>query len=437
SIEDCPDNLISDSRAFIGAIDCCEVSLTSKPPRIPITIFIFSDIIMITQRLTSGKSSDKGRQNRLHQVRQKVTTSDAAGSAQAAVRKADSFFIMADGNTKYYRFVSWAELDRIRVLEKGNLQSSKSFFLHRPPPSPFASPESRWLYPRLGSHKPAHQRLKSLRNAGASSDATPSGDGMQGIDTRSIFYCEEDGDPYWHPQYLHEYELETASARKKLNELFDTAIHRMQHQPSYTRVGFPSDKGAPEPFETHRISMIDQEWSINIWDEESYQEHRMHSFDPSEGAATVVWDYRNKDQPAADIPPASPVVTDMHIPNLRESYPHLSCCVIDCGDDGYVIEIPTLTSITADNQQPPSPDYSVPQTVWVGKKDLSGLCVQVERSIFDFQRAWVNSPGHFRIQQSYNQSILACLFNLCPNPFMSTAAKPEPVAASTPRKFMT
>ncbi|KAJ1920645.1 hypothetical protein H4219_001203 [Mycoemilia scoparia] len=443
AIDGCPANIISASRTFIGSIDCYEVDITNKPPRIPITLFIFSDIVMITERFFSVKPnariSDKARKANFHQIRNKPSGSGRPGQSQTSASGDDSGFYMPTGKKKHYRFITWAELDRLRLLEKSTRAGSKSFFLHRTPLSPFTKSQSRRLLPRLGAQKPAHQRVKSIKDNfsvtsnGSSGLASEIDESSQEDDLKSIFFCEEDNNPYWHPQYLHEYELESASEREKLNDLFDTAIYRLQYQPSYTRVGFPSEEGAPEPMETYRISMTDQEWSIHVWDQNSYQAHRQHSSDPTDGVATVVWDYGRKSQ-TSEVSPTLQTELKGGL-DLQELYPHLSCCVFDCGEEGYSVDIPTPIAGASEIPQQDAGQNS-PSTVSIPIETFAELCRRVERSIFDFQRAWVNNPGHFRIQQSYNQSILSSLFGLTTTQPSVVTQKPELVTNSPSRRFI-
>ncbi|KAJ1940601.1 hypothetical protein EC988_006987, partial [Linderina pennispora] len=50
TVDGCPPNLISASRAFIGAVDASELDLTTGKPRKPMALLVFSDLLMMVER---------------------------------------------------------------------------------------------------------------------------------------------------------------------------------------------------------------------------------------------------------------------------------------------------------------------------------------------------------------------------------------------------
>ncbi|KAJ1944190.1 hypothetical protein FBU59_002671, partial [Linderina macrospora] len=50
TVDGCPPNLISASRAFIGAVDASELDLTTGKPKRPMSLLVFSDLLMVVER---------------------------------------------------------------------------------------------------------------------------------------------------------------------------------------------------------------------------------------------------------------------------------------------------------------------------------------------------------------------------------------------------
>ncbi|KAJ1888770.1 hypothetical protein LPJ66_008400, partial [Kickxella alabastrina] len=464
TVEGCPPNLISASREFIGAIDASEIDLATSAPKRPVSLLVFSDLLMVVERFWPPRDHGGIRVTAQPALRHTcpVHASVGAGTSTAletgsgadyktactcgigpnsgsssSIPAATAFLSTTSDSSRgkrWGRFAGWVDITRVSTLEKSLNPSSRSFYIHRYPSGGAGAAsgaddvQAAGAVARLRaatvapSANPSGQRssassIVSLESGTATSPALPSE--MLHQEFARILYpaeatYESYGDHgYWYPQSLHEFETDHPLTRDAFFEFLNIAWER-----SIARCFESTSLGHPE---LDRVDVGGQAWTVRIWDAADYARSR-HSC-PSALAAdmTVVWDYSQMGSPA---PPAGPLVY----------FPQQACRIIDSGD-GYFDVVSTVLPL--DSQLPHSTETETYAEL-LEERDVAdnwpALCRLVEQAVTMYQYVLLAYPEHRRVQQCYNRSILASLFGQ--NALgSSSSVKAETAVSAAPRKL--
>ncbi|KAJ1996527.1 hypothetical protein GGI04_005744, partial [Coemansia thaxteri] len=230
TIEGCPPNLISASREYIGAVDASEIDLATGAPKKPMSLLVFSDLLMIVERFwpprdrsgirVTGRatsrllcpihafSAETGRPaagtsssaslgsnaasgaasgsssvgipastapvaQQQQQQHQPICTCSSSYSASSSA--ANAFLTTSSGSSnrkRWGRFAGWIDITRVSILEKSMSPHSRSFFIHRYPvgaddSQASATEASTARRQRTGTATPS-ANPKSLKSSGSS-----------------------------------------------------------------------------------------------------------------------------------------------------------------------------------------------------------------------------------------------------------------------------
>ncbi|KAJ2721096.1 hypothetical protein GGI07_004201 [Coemansia sp. Benny D115] len=168
TIEDCPPNLISASREFIGAVDASEIELATGAPKRPVCLLVFSDLLMIVERFwpprdhgglrvtgqttssntcpihagtgtgtgtTTSNTGTDATAGYSAESKAGCTCSPGSGSG-AGMPWATSFLSTTSDSSRgkrWGRFAGWVDITRLSTLEKSLNTPSRSFYIHRHP----------------------------------------------------------------------------------------------------------------------------------------------------------------------------------------------------------------------------------------------------------------------------------------------------------------
>ncbi|KAJ2600522.1 hypothetical protein H4R99_003315 [Coemansia sp. RSA 1722] len=400
TVEGCPPNLISASREFVGAIDAAETDLVTGAPKRPVTLLVFSDLLMVVERF--WPPHDHGG----------IRVTEQPGAAAAGDTAFQATVSDPSRGKRWGRFSGWVDIGRVSVLEKTPGAAARSFYIHRTPAAAPPGPEpdadqlhnefARILYPAEAAHEP---------------------------------YGEHG---YWFPQSLHEFEADHAHTRDAFFEFLNTAWERSvarclepsaplsrqgsgagsSHRRTKSGIEAPPSRqgsGAGHP-ELDRVDVGGQSWSVRMWDAADYARSRAACPAALAADMTIVWDYRRAG--AAALPAFCPLQ---------------ACRVIDCGDDFFHV-----TSTVLPLHTPRPADAAAPCAELLEERDVAdswpALCRLVEQAVAMYQYVLLAYPEHRRVQQCYNRSILASLFGQ--NALgSSSSVKPDTAVSAAPRKL--
>ncbi|KAJ1930978.1 hypothetical protein EC988_009945, partial [Linderina pennispora] len=216
-------------------------------------LLVFSDLLMMVERYwppkghgdirVTGKSSTASCP--VHGAAKKSAeaascTCGSGGSLSTATTAFMASGSAASGATKWGRFAGWIDISRISVLEKSVVPGATAFYVLRYPTNDDQSAldprEARRTRVGTASGKSGASVI-SLDSAstltsspGARGRGKASEDPMQ-VEFARILYPSETtesyGDAaYWHPQSLHEFEVDTPLTRDAFFEFLNTAWDR-------------------------------------------------------------------------------------------------------------------------------------------------------------------------------------------------------------------
>ncbi|KAJ1897655.1 hypothetical protein LPJ66_003234, partial [Kickxella alabastrina] len=277
TVEGCPPNLISASREFIGAIDASEIDLATSAPKRPVSLLVFSDLLMVVERFWPPRdhggirvtaqpalrhacpvhaSVGTGTSTALEtgsgaDYKTACTCSTGPNSGSSSSIPAATAFLSTTSDSsrgkRWGRFAGWVDITRVSTLEKSLNPSSRSFYIHRYPSGGAGAAsgaddvQAAGAVARLRaatvapSANPSGQRssassIVSLESGTATSPALPSE--MLHQEFARILYpaeatYESYGDHgYWYPQSLHEFETDHPLTRDAFFEFLNIAWER-------------------------------------------------------------------------------------------------------------------------------------------------------------------------------------------------------------------
>ncbi|KAJ1950795.1 hypothetical protein FBU59_000514 [Linderina macrospora] len=444
------------------------------------SLLVFSDLLMVVERywppkghggirVTCGRSTKAACPVHGSAAKKSAGTGPAGagvtctcGSDNGLSAATTAFMASgAVGTTKWGRFAGWIDISRISVLEKSVEPAATAFYILRYPtndePSALDPREARRTRVGTASGK-SGASMVSLDSAASSSSSntitTPpaaaasrnSGSGGRGrtaedpmqIEFSRILYPSETtesyGDAaYWHPQSLHEFEVDSPMTRDALFEFLNTAWDRSvarcfeatgglsRHGSSSSRNGGAivrrpvASLGHPE---LDRVDVGGQSWAVRIWDAADYARTRHDCPNALMADLTVVWDYSVSNSSDG---------SDMSV-----YYPFQACRVADRGDEWFDVTS-TVLPLDAQNGAAAGDAYAELSEECETVDSWPELCRLVEQAIVMYQYVLLAYPEHHRVQQCYNRSILASLFDR--NALGSSSAVKNEAVAAAPRKL--
>ncbi|KAJ1931994.1 hypothetical protein EC988_009605, partial [Linderina pennispora] len=165
--------------------------------------------------------------------------------------------------------------------------------------------------------------------------------------------------------------------------------------------------------ELDRVDVGGQSWAVRIWDSADYARSRHDCPNALMADLTVIWDYSGSEDSTV-------------------YYPFQACRVVDLGNEWFDI---TSTVLPLDAHAGGSEDtYAELSEERETVDSWPALCRLVEQAIIMYQYVLLAYPEHHRVQQCYNRSILASLFDR--NALGSSSAVKNEAVAAAPRKLL-
>ncbi|KAJ1721334.1 hypothetical protein LPJ53_004135 [Coemansia erecta] len=484
TVEDCPPNLISASREFIGAIDASEIDLVTGAPKRPVSLLVFSDLLMVVERFWPPHDHGGIRITEHSAAKTPASVSAAAaaavagaagpesetGSGDASLGSASFLSTTSDPSRgkRWGRFSGWVDITRVCTLEKSLGTASRAFYIHRLPTGSGTATTSGAAQAQASSQAQGEQRssassMVSLDSGTAASPVPTQAPELLHQEFARILYPAETvhesyGEHgYWFPQSLHEFEADHPQTREAFFEFLNTAWERS--------VARCFESTATTTASSNALSRKDS-GSGNV----QSSNHRraksgidllqLHQASSSSGSSlghpeldrvdvggqswsVRIWDAADYARSRASCPAAlaadMAVVWDYRqvgspaLPAALPAYcPLQACRIVDFGDDYFHV---TSTVLPFDASHATEPDTCAEL---LEEREIAdswpALCRLVEQAVVMYQYVLLAYPEHRRIQQCYNRSILASLFGQ--NALgSSSSVKAETAVSAAPRKL--
>ncbi|KAJ2855322.1 hypothetical protein J3B02_002231, partial [Coemansia erecta] len=272
TIDDCPPNLISASREFIGAIDVSEIDLVTGSPKRPVALLVFSDLLMVVERFWPPHDHGGIRITGQPPARQSCPvhagTAAAVDPSSGADHKSSACTCNGSGSVsstaflstisdssrgkRWGRFSGWVDIGRVGVLEKSLNSSSRSFYIHRHPSgapgaddaqasataarlrtattTTTATATSTATATLAAGQQSSASSIVSLES-GAANSPMLAPDQLHQEFSRILYPAETAHESYgehgyWFPQSLHEFEADHPQTRDAFFEFLNTAWER-------------------------------------------------------------------------------------------------------------------------------------------------------------------------------------------------------------------